>query len=405
MPDFFSRYRLLAILVAVLLEELGLPMPIPTDILIVLAGASTGQHPAQVALVFVLLTLASTIGASGLYAIVRRGGRPLVERFGRYVHLGPTQLARAERLLERGGWGGIALGRAIPGLRYVTVIACGLLHVPYRRFVTAHIVGSSVYILTFLVLGSVFGPAVIESIHIPSFTLRLLWLSGLALGLPLLVVWCCSRAHLQRYAEPSRRRVLGAVLLASFGGATALAACWAGAALLTEIMGSPRPLDALRALAVWLLGRGVHATGAYLLIYSALVVLSIGIGGAYYDVVLPRLVRRPVSLPRQVLGLTLLIMGLLSCVVLPLLIGRPRTPVLDWWHEGGPLLLLAIISGVLCYAVTTVYGRALAIAVLPALRRRSDSQALADDSQDDLELPADDDLLDVDTEQNAVPNA
>lgn len=403
MPEFFSRYRLLAILVAVLLEELGLPMPIPTDILIVLAGTSVGRHPPQVALVFVLLTLASTIGASGLYAIVRRGGRPLVERFGRYVHLGPAQLARAERLLERGGWGGIALGRAIPGLRYVTVIACGLLHVPYRRFVTAHIVGSSVYILTFLVLGSVFGPAVIESIHIPSFALRLLWLSGLALGLPLLVVWCCSRAHLQRYAEPSRRRVLGAVLLASFAGATALAACWAGAALLTEILGSPRPLDALRALAVWLLGRGVHATGAYLLIYSALLVLSIGIGGAYYDVVLPRLTRRPVSLPRQVLGLTLLILGLLASVVLPLLVGRPSTPVLDWWHEAGPLLLLlAITSGVLCYAVTTVYGRALAIAVLPALRRRSGAPALADDGPDDL--PPADDLLDVDAEQDAVPN-
>jgi len=399
MPDFFSRYRLIAILVAVLLEEMGLPMPIPTDILIVLAGVSIGQHTPRVALVFVLLTLASTVGASVLYAIVRRGGRPLVDRFGRYVHIGPAQLARAEHLLQRSGWGGIAVGRAIPGLRYVTVIACGLLNVPYRRFVTAHVVGSSVYILTFLVLGSVFGPTVIERIHIPSFALRLLWLSGLALGLPMLVVWCCSRAHLQRYAEPSRRRVLGAVLLASFGGATALAACWAGAALLTEIMGSPRPLDALRALVVWLLGRGVHATGAYLLIYSVLMVLSIGIGGAYYDVVLPYLVKRPISLPRQVLGLTVLILGLLACIVLPLLIGRPSTPVLDWWHEGGPLLLLAIASGVLCYAVTTVYGRALAIAVLPALRRRPSSQPQLEDEQSDLDEP-----LDVEAEQDAVPN-
>ncbi len=74
--------------------------------------------------------------------VVRRGGRPLVDRFGRYVHLGPEQLARTQTLLARDRWKGIALGRAIPGVRYATVIACGLLKVSYLHYVTAHIAGS-----------------------------------------------------------------------------------------------------------------------------------------------------------------------------------------------------------------------------------------------------------------------
>ncbi|HEU4327233.1 MAG TPA: DedA family protein [Roseiflexaceae bacterium] len=369
MPDFIERYRTIAIVVAVLLEELGVPMPIPTDILIVLAGASAGTQLPQLALLFALLTVASTVGASGLYAIVRRGGRPLVERFGRYVHLGPSQLDRAERLLQRGGWLGIAAGRAVPGLRYVTVIACGLLHVPYRRFVTAHIVGSSVYIAVFMALGAVFGPAVLDQLHVPSFALRALWLAGLAIGLPLLVVWCCSRAHLERYAEPSRRRVLGAVLLASFAGASALAAAWAGTALLTEVLGTPRPVDVLRTLAVWLLGRGMHTVSAYMLIYSTLLLLCFGVGGAYYELLLPRLRSTRLSLPRQVLGLGLLAHGLVLAFVAPLLLLRRAAPLHRLWEEGGPLLLLALACGIVVYAVTTVYGRALAIAVLPALRR------------------------------------
>ena len=144
MLSLVTRHTLIAICLAVFLEELGLPMPIPTDILIVIAGADGGRSLPRLALWFVLLSVASALGSSGLYFAVRRGGRPLVERFGRYVHLGPDQLARAERTLERSGWLGIAVGRAIPGLRYVTVIACGLLRVPYRRYLTAHLAGSSV---------------------------------------------------------------------------------------------------------------------------------------------------------------------------------------------------------------------------------------------------------------------
>lgn len=168
MFDLIARHGFIVILTAVLVEEFGVPMPIPTDILIILAGIESGGSLPRLVLWFFALSCASAVGATGLYFVVRKGGRPLVDRFGRYVHLGPEQLVRGEALLERRGWLGIAIGRAIPGLRYVTVIVCGLLKVPYWRFLTAHIVGSSVYIITFLALGSVFGARVIESLHAPS---------------------------------------------------------------------------------------------------------------------------------------------------------------------------------------------------------------------------------------------
>ncbi|KPV51861.1 hypothetical protein SE17_18810, partial [Kouleothrix aurantiaca] len=162
MLGLLNKHSFIAIFLAVLLEELGIPMPIPTDLLIVFAGVRGAGSAENLAIWFVLLNIASAVGASGLYAIIRRGGRPLVARFGRYVHLGPRQLDRAERLLARGGWTSIAVARAVPGLRYLAVIACGLLNIPYARFITAHIVGSSVYIALFLALGAVFGPTVVR---------------------------------------------------------------------------------------------------------------------------------------------------------------------------------------------------------------------------------------------------
>ncbi len=371
MLSLVTRHSLIAICLAVFLEELGIPMPIPTDILIIFAGVAGAGSLSRLALWFVLLSLASALGSSGLYFAVRRGGRPLVERFGRYVHLGPEQLARAERTLERSGWLGIAVGRAIPGLRYVTVIACGLLRVPYRRYLTAHLVGSSVYIVVFLALGSIFGEAIVKQIHAPELALRLLWLLVLAVGLPLLLGWLCFRGHARHVAEPSRRRQFGALILASLAGTMALAATWAGAAALTDVLGDPRSLDMSTMLAKWLLSSGLRASNAsaLILVYTALLLVCAGIGVLYYEMIQPRLASHDTPLLHQAVGLALLGgVVVASCFSVALLIGRIR-PLERWWQAGGWLLLLAVAAGVLSYTLTTVYGRALAIAVLPSLSR------------------------------------
>jgi membrane protein DedA with SNARE-associated domain len=369
MLALLDRHSFIAILLAVLLEELGVPMPIPTDLLIIFAGIKANSVPSEILRWFVLLNIASAIGASGLYWIIRWGGRPLIDRYGRYVHMGPKQVERAERLLARGGWWSIAIGRAIPGLRYLAVIASGLLKVSFPRFVTAHIAGSSVYIALFLVLGSLFGETVVRYVHLPELQLRLIWLLALAVGLPLLLAWLCYRGHAEYTAAPSRRRTLGALLLASFAGATAMAAAWAVGATTAELVGAPRPLNVTYELANVLLGRGLHQTSAYMLVYSALLLLCVGVGVLYYDLVLPVIAPKGTPLARQALGLALLGVVLVSAFLTPALLWSRGRPLDRWWQAGGPLLVAALLAGILCYALTTACARALAIAILPSFRR------------------------------------
>jgi membrane protein DedA with SNARE-associated domain len=214
MLNALARHSFGAVLLAVIIEELGLPLPIPTDFMIIFAGTTADRSLPRLGLFYMALTAAFALGASALYAMVRRGGRPLVEHYGRYVHLGPEQLARAEALLSRNGWGGIALGRATPGLRYTTVIACGLLKVSYPRFVTATLAGSSVYIAAFLALGAVFGPAVLDRIHVPAHPEQAHRKVPLAAGIPLLAVWASSRSR--QPTDPSRGRVVAAALMGSY---------------------------------------------------------------------------------------------------------------------------------------------------------------------------------------------
>lgn len=370
MLSSLARHSFLAVLLAVMIEELGIPSPIPTDLLIVFAGTTTGGSVAQLALYFIALTLASAAGGSGLYAIVRRGGRPLVDRFGRYVHLGPEQLARAESLLARGGWGSIALGRAIPGLRYATVIVCGLLKVPFPRYLAGHIIGSSAYVAAFLALGAIFGPAIIDRVHLPSQGIRLLWLLPLAIGLPLLILRWGHRVRPRQPAVPSRRRLLGAVLLASFTGTVALAATLSATAAVAELLGASHPLNVAYALLGWLLlGVELGAGVTVVLLYAILLALLVSLA-AVYELTLPYL--RPLnSAPsRQVLGLALLALGLLGGVFLISLFVDRDTSFDDvWWQAGGPMMLIGLSLGVVVYATTAVYGRVLAITLTPSLNR------------------------------------
>jgi membrane protein DedA with SNARE-associated domain len=361
-----AKHSFGAILLIVLIEEVGIPLPIPSDFLVVFAGTMADRSLPRLVLFYAALTMASGAGASGLYAIVRRGGRPLVERFGRYVHLGPEQLARAEALLSRSGWGGIAVGRATPGLRYATVIACGLLKVSFPRFLSATLVGSSVYIAAFLTLGAIFGPAVLERIHLPALAVRLLWVLPLAVGLPLLMVWGSSRsAH---SADPSPRRVAGAALLGSLAGAIALAAALSATATFAELFGASHPLNVAYAFVGWLVGAGpdVHATS--LLLYVGLLLLLVGINAAYYEFVLPYLAPRGISRLWQVLGLALLTSGVFGVIFASTVFVRRDEAFDFWWQTGAPTILIGIACGVAVYALTAVYGRALAIAVAPTLR-------------------------------------
>jgi membrane protein DedA with SNARE-associated domain len=365
-----ARHSFAAILLAVVIEELGLPMPIPTDLMIILAGAVAGRSVPHLALFFVALTLASAIGGSGLYFIVRRGGRPLVDRFGRYVHLGPEQLARAESLLARGGWGSIALGRAIPGLRYATVIVCGLLKVPFGRYVTAHIAGSSVYIAIFLALGAIFGPSILDRIHLPVHAVRLLWLLPLALGLPLLMVYWGHRVRSRQAQVASRRRLLGSVLLGGFVGTVALTATLATSATLAELLGASHPLNVTYSLLGWtMLGLELDVGVVVLILYAVLLSLLVGVAAVYYELVLPYFAPRGAPPSRQIVGLALLVLGFFVIVFLFSLLVEDAGSLDLWWRTGGPIMLLGAAVGVVVYASTAVYARTLAIAMTPTFRR------------------------------------
>jgi membrane protein DedA with SNARE-associated domain len=203
LQTFLDHHGVVAGFVLILVEEAGVPVPVPGDFLMLAMGAHAreGRIPLWGALL--VMEAATLLGASVLYVVAGRAGRGLVYRYGRYMHLTPERLDKAQQFLERRGTLAIVLGRVTPGLRMPTVIASGVFGVPYWRFLPSLAIGGFAYILLYTLLGYFFGPAVlgvVEGIHLP------LGLLGSLVPLVVLCVWIVRARrglHLSRHTEAS----------------------------------------------------------------------------------------------------------------------------------------------------------------------------------------------------------
>jgi len=78
--------------------------------------------------------LGNTVGSVIGWGIGYYGGRPLVEKRGRWLHLGPENLDKAERWFARWGDWAVCLGRVTPVVRSFVSIPAGLARMPLGRF-------------------------------------------------------------------------------------------------------------------------------------------------------------------------------------------------------------------------------------------------------------------------------
>lgn len=170
-----ERHQYLGLFLLLLLEESGVPLPVPGDGLMLFAGYRVAAGHLSFLPAFAVIEVATVIGASILRLISCRGGRPLLYRYGRFIHLDRSRLDQAEFWLAKHGRLTILLGRLIPGLRIPTSIACGVFEIPYRVFLPYVSLGSALYILFFLTLGLGLGR---ESRRI----VRIFWLHPLIWG-------------------------------------------------------------------------------------------------------------------------------------------------------------------------------------------------------------------------------
>ena len=186
--DFLlTAHPLIVIAALIFIEELGVPSPVPSDLMMLLAGVQVAQHRQHLWVVLLVQMLATVAGASGLFALSRRVGRPFVVRYGHFIHLTPERLARAEGPIRKHGGRAVIAGRLIPGLRILTPIVAGVLGEPFLVFLPALAIGGFIYVLAVTLVGVFVGPAALDTFERISLPVAAIC-SFAALGVLLFVV-------------------------------------------------------------------------------------------------------------------------------------------------------------------------------------------------------------------------
>ena len=124
----------------------------------------TLDGPAAYVAVALAGTIGYTIGAVIGWAIGLYGGRPYLERHGRWLHLDEERLARAERWFERWEDWAVFLGRLTPVVRSFVSVPAGVMEVPFVRYTLLTFAGSAIWCFAFAGAGYLAG-ASWEEIH------------------------------------------------------------------------------------------------------------------------------------------------------------------------------------------------------------------------------------------------
>lgn len=142
-----SRHGYLAVFFLMVLESAC--VPIPSEAVMLFGGALAGGVVVAGVHVHLQVVGVALAGAAGnlvgswvAYAVGRVGGRPLVERYGRFVLLRRHDLDRAERFFSRHGRLAVLVARVLPVVRTFISLPAGVAEMPALTFSVLTLLGS-----------------------------------------------------------------------------------------------------------------------------------------------------------------------------------------------------------------------------------------------------------------------
>jgi membrane protein DedA with SNARE-associated domain len=135
--------------------------PIPSELILPLAGFVAGRGDASLIGMIIAATIGSVVGAWLLYGISAAIGperlHRFVERRGRWVGVGSDDLVRAEAWFDRRSTVAVMCGRCVPLIRSLVSIPAGFRRMPLVRFTVLTALGSAVWNTALIGAGALLG--------------------------------------------------------------------------------------------------------------------------------------------------------------------------------------------------------------------------------------------------------
>jgi membrane protein DedA with SNARE-associated domain len=201
-----AQYGYAAVFALMLIQAVCIPIPSEVTLLFggALASSSFAAPGQELSLLWVGLagTAGNLVGSWLAYWLGYAGGRPLIDRWGRYLLLTPHEIDRAHGWFERHGDAAVFFARLLPVVRTFISLPAGVARMNFAKFTLYTTLGCAIWSFGFTIAGYRLGQSwdTIESIIRPfSLILALVFVGGL-------VWWIASRVRGVRAAPGPDRR-------------------------------------------------------------------------------------------------------------------------------------------------------------------------------------------------------
>lgn len=150
------QYGYWAVAVTLLLENMGIPLPGET-ILLIASFMAYSEHGLNLPWIIGVATVACTIGDNLGYALGYRGGRPLLVRYQNLFRIRTSTIERGENLFQEYGAVTVFIARFVFGMRIIAGPLAGVLRMPWRKFLLFNFLGAAVWVSVISSAGYFFG--------------------------------------------------------------------------------------------------------------------------------------------------------------------------------------------------------------------------------------------------------
>ncbi|HSX00733.1 MAG TPA: DedA family protein [Candidatus Saccharimonas sp.] len=194
--DLVSQYGYLGLAVSLFLNAFG--APIPSEVILPASGVAARSGLMDIWVVATIAMVSQVAGLVAAYLVARHGGLELVERYGKWLRVKPSQLKGLQKLFERHGVGLVLAGICIPGLHGYVAYPAGLARMRFDAFLLVSALGMAVWTAAFV------GASVLLSDNLPLLMSLSHDLSVVMVGVTVviigLVIW-----YSKRHARGQRR--------------------------------------------------------------------------------------------------------------------------------------------------------------------------------------------------------